>query len=141
MFFDPLTYLIVRNRVQKENLDSSEALKATLLGSAVGGGNMATSVFFADRSIRQKARENKPVVIEPVTCIDNLLASFESFLNCMEKDEANADKLNEFKKIFSEIGKNLVVDEDDKKKIDAKLKSLFADKVAARTAVSRSVKK
>lgn len=127
MLIDPLTFLIAHRRAKDANLSSSETLKATLLGSAVGGGNVATSVFFADRSIKQKIEASKPVVTEPASCMESLISSIEIFLACMEQDEDNAEKLAEYRKIFREVGKHLVASPERKQPLIKRLEVVTAD--------------
>lgn len=126
MLIDPLTFLIAHRRAKNANLSSSETLKATLLGSAVGGGNVATSVFFADRTIKQKIEASKPIVVEPVACMDKLISSIETFLSCMEQDRDNAKKLAEYRRLFLEVGKHLVASPAQKKAVMKRLEKLTA---------------
>jgi len=102
---DPLTFMVVNQRAKSANLNSSETLKATLLGSVAGGGNIAASVFLADRFIKQKIEANKPkksIQIEPDNCMDNLTSSIEKFLACMAQDEDNPE--------FYQLSKTLLND-------------------------------
>lgn len=127
MLFDPLTFLIAHRRAKNANLSSSETLKATLLGSVVGRGNVATSVFFADRTIKQKIEATKPVITEPASCMDSLISSIETFLTCMEQDKDNAQKLAEYRKVFREVGKHLITSPERKREIEKRLEMITAD--------------
>jgi hypothetical protein len=127
MFIDPLTFLVAHRRAKDANLSSSETLKATLLGSAVGGGNIATSVFFADHTIKRKIEVSRPIVTEPASCMDSLVSSIEIFLACMEQDKDNADKLGEYRKVFRKLGKHLVTSPERKQAIIKRLEMITAD--------------
>ena len=127
MLIDLPTFLVAHQRAKKANLSSSETLKATLLGSAIGRGNVATSVFFADRTIKQKIEATKPVITEPASCMDSLISSIETFLTCMEQDKDKAQKLAEYRKVFREVGKHLVVSPERKREIEKRLEMITAD--------------
>ena len=127
MLIDPLTFLVAHRRAKNANLSSSETLKATLLGSALSGGNTATSVFFADRTIKQKIKATTPIVVEPASCMDSLVSSIETFLACMEQDKDNAQKLAEYRKVFREVGKHLVASPERKHEIEKRLEMITAD--------------
>ena len=137
MLFDPVAFLIARRRGKENNLSSGEILKATLLGSAAGGGNMAVGAFIADRSIKQKAAAHAPVIEEPADCMESLINAFETFLSCMEKDKGNAEKLKEYQKAFCEFSKLLVTNAQRKKAIEKRLSELFTESAASKSSAAK----
>ena len=124
MLLDPITFLVVRSRAKAKNLSNSDALKATLLGSVIGGGSATTGLLFADRSIKQKAQNLRAAVSEPKdpsSCMDKLIGSLNDLVDCDGTEKIDEKELAEARKAFSAIVKKLSINAEEKQLIENKI--------------------
>lgn len=125
MLIDPVSFLITRRRAQQAGLSSSEAFKASLIGSAIGGSNPGLGIFVADRTIKKKAEQQiAGPIATPVDCVDRFVDDFEEFIVCMKNDEKNAKKTEQMMSAFRELTKNLSTDKSSKAIINKRLEEI-----------------
>ena len=140
MLINPVSFLITRRRAQKAGLPTSEAFKASLIGSALGGGNPGLGIFVADRTIKKKAEQLSPVPIPtPVDCVDRFMDDFKEFIVCMKNDEKNAKKTEQMISSFRQLSENISIDKSSKANIKKKLDEIHSSVTDTETVTDGAV--